>query len=51
MVDALLERRKAYGLERISLSGEPGVSSAPSDPVFFCRNVLPLLDREGRCDD
>jgi alkanesulfonate monooxygenase SsuD/methylene tetrahydromethanopterin reductase-like flavin-dependent oxidoreductase (luciferase family) len=45
MAEALLERREAYGLERISLSGEPGVRSAPADPVRFCREVLPLLDR------
>jgi hypothetical protein len=45
MAEALLERREAYGLERISLSGEAGVRSAPADPVRFCREVLPLLDR------
>jgi alkanesulfonate monooxygenase SsuD/methylene tetrahydromethanopterin reductase-like flavin-dependent oxidoreductase (luciferase family) len=47
MVDALLERRQAYGLERISLSAEGGIRSAPPDPLRFCREVLPLLDREG----
>jgi alkanesulfonate monooxygenase SsuD/methylene tetrahydromethanopterin reductase-like flavin-dependent oxidoreductase (luciferase family) len=47
MADALLERRQAYGLERISLSGEGGIRSAPADPVRFCREVLPLLDRQG----
>ena len=45
MAEALLERREAYGLERISLSGAPGIRSAPADPVRFCREVLPLLDR------
>jgi alkanesulfonate monooxygenase SsuD/methylene tetrahydromethanopterin reductase-like flavin-dependent oxidoreductase (luciferase family) len=35
MAEALLERRQAYGLERISLSGEPGIRSAPADPVRF----------------
>jgi alkanesulfonate monooxygenase SsuD/methylene tetrahydromethanopterin reductase-like flavin-dependent oxidoreductase (luciferase family) len=38
MAEALLERREAYGLERISLK-ENGV-----DPVWFCREVAPLLD-------
>ena len=47
MAEALLEREQAYGLERISLSGEPGIRSAPADPVRFCREVLPLLDRQG----
>jgi alkanesulfonate monooxygenase SsuD/methylene tetrahydromethanopterin reductase-like flavin-dependent oxidoreductase (luciferase family) len=47
MADALLERREAYGLERISLSAEGGIRSAPPDPLRFCREVLPLLDREG----
>jgi len=46
--DALLERREAYGLERISLSGEGGIAAAPPDPLRFCREVLPLLGREGR---
>jgi alkanesulfonate monooxygenase SsuD/methylene tetrahydromethanopterin reductase-like flavin-dependent oxidoreductase (luciferase family) len=47
MADALLERREAYGLERISLSAEGGIRSAQPDPLRFCREVLPLLDREG----
>jgi alkanesulfonate monooxygenase SsuD/methylene tetrahydromethanopterin reductase-like flavin-dependent oxidoreductase (luciferase family) len=47
MAEALLERREAYGLERISLSAEGGVRSAPPDPLRFCREVLPLLHREG----
>lgn len=47
IADALLERREAYGLERISLSAEGGIRSAPPDPLRFCREVLPLLDREG----
>jgi alkanesulfonate monooxygenase SsuD/methylene tetrahydromethanopterin reductase-like flavin-dependent oxidoreductase (luciferase family) len=47
MAEALLERREAYGLERISLSGEGGIRSAPADPIRFCREVLPLLDRQG----
>ena len=37
MAEALLERREAYGLDRISLK-EDG-----TDPVRFCREVLPLL--------
>ena len=37
MAEALLERREAYGLDRISLK-EDG-----TDPVRFCRAVLPLL--------
>jgi hypothetical protein len=47
MADALLERREAYGLERISVSGEGGIRSATPDPLRFCREVLPALDREG----
>ena len=47
MADALLERREAYGLERISVSGEGGIRSALPDPLRFCREVLPLLDRRG----
>jgi alkanesulfonate monooxygenase SsuD/methylene tetrahydromethanopterin reductase-like flavin-dependent oxidoreductase (luciferase family) len=47
MAEALLERRERYGLERISLSGEGGIRSAPADPLRFCREVLPLLDRAG----
>jgi hypothetical protein len=43
MVEALLERREAYGLDRISLSGMGGIDSAPPDPIRFCREVLPLL--------
>lgn len=38
MAEALLERREAYGLDRISL--KEGV-----DAVRFCREVLPLLGR------
>jgi alkanesulfonate monooxygenase SsuD/methylene tetrahydromethanopterin reductase-like flavin-dependent oxidoreductase (luciferase family) len=45
MAEALMERREAYGLGRISLTEEGGISSAPSDPLRFCREVLPLLDR------
>ena len=37
MAEALLERRETYGLDRISLK-EGG-----TDPVRFCREVLPLL--------
>jgi alkanesulfonate monooxygenase SsuD/methylene tetrahydromethanopterin reductase-like flavin-dependent oxidoreductase (luciferase family) len=44
MAEALAERREVYGLERISLSEEGGIASAPHDPVRFCREVLPLLD-------
>jgi alkanesulfonate monooxygenase SsuD/methylene tetrahydromethanopterin reductase-like flavin-dependent oxidoreductase (luciferase family) len=47
MAEALLERRAAYGLERISLSAEGGIDRAPADPLRFCREVLPLLDRQG----
>jgi hypothetical protein len=43
MAEALLERREAFGLERISLSGEGGIKAAPPDPLRFCREVLPLL--------
>jgi alkanesulfonate monooxygenase SsuD/methylene tetrahydromethanopterin reductase-like flavin-dependent oxidoreductase (luciferase family) len=43
MAEALAERREAYGLERISLSEEGGIASAPHDPLRFCREVLPLL--------
>jgi alkanesulfonate monooxygenase SsuD/methylene tetrahydromethanopterin reductase-like flavin-dependent oxidoreductase (luciferase family) len=43
MAEALAERREAYGLERISLSEEGGIAAAPSDPLRFCREVLPLL--------
>ena len=43
MAEALLERRAAYGLTRISLTEESGVPGATSDPLWFCRNVLPLL--------
>jgi alkanesulfonate monooxygenase SsuD/methylene tetrahydromethanopterin reductase-like flavin-dependent oxidoreductase (luciferase family) len=45
MAEALAERREAYGLERISLSEEGGIATAPSDPLRFCREVLPLLRR------
>ena len=44
MAEALLERRAAYGLTRISLTEESGVPGATSDPLWFCRNVLPLLE-------
>ena len=37
MAEALLERRETYGLDRISLKEEG------TDPVRFCREVLPLL--------
>jgi alkanesulfonate monooxygenase SsuD/methylene tetrahydromethanopterin reductase-like flavin-dependent oxidoreductase (luciferase family) len=43
MAEALAERREAYGLERISLSEEGGITAAPPDPLRFCREVLPLL--------
>jgi alkanesulfonate monooxygenase SsuD/methylene tetrahydromethanopterin reductase-like flavin-dependent oxidoreductase (luciferase family) len=43
MAEALLERREAYGLERISLTEHGGIRSAPADPLRFCREVLPLL--------
>jgi alkanesulfonate monooxygenase SsuD/methylene tetrahydromethanopterin reductase-like flavin-dependent oxidoreductase (luciferase family) len=43
MAEALQERRERYGLERIALTGEGGIRSAPPDPVRFCREVLPLL--------
>jgi alkanesulfonate monooxygenase SsuD/methylene tetrahydromethanopterin reductase-like flavin-dependent oxidoreductase (luciferase family) len=44
MAEALLERRERYGLERISLTEEGGIRSAPPDPLRFCREVLPLLN-------
>jgi hypothetical protein len=47
MADALLERREAYGLDRITVSAEGGIRSAPPDPLRFCREVLPVLDRKG----
>ena len=37
MAEALFERRETYGIHRISLK-EGG-----TDPVRFCREVLPLL--------
>ena len=43
MAEALTERREAYDLERISLSEEGGIAAAPSDPLRFCREALPLL--------
>jgi alkanesulfonate monooxygenase SsuD/methylene tetrahydromethanopterin reductase-like flavin-dependent oxidoreductase (luciferase family) len=43
MAEALAERRKAYGLKRISLSEEGRIASGPPDPLRFCREVLPLL--------
>ncbi len=43
MAEALCERRERYGLERIALTGEGGIRSAPADPLRFCREVLPLL--------
>lgn len=45
MAEALAERRETYGLERISLKEDGGVRTAPADPLRFCREVLPLLDR------
>jgi probable F420-dependent oxidoreductase len=39
MAEALLERREAYGLERISLKAD-GV-----DPAWFCREVVPRLTK------
>jgi alkanesulfonate monooxygenase SsuD/methylene tetrahydromethanopterin reductase-like flavin-dependent oxidoreductase (luciferase family) len=44
MAEALLERRERYGLERISLTEQEGIRSAPADPLRFCREVLPLLN-------
>jgi alkanesulfonate monooxygenase SsuD/methylene tetrahydromethanopterin reductase-like flavin-dependent oxidoreductase (luciferase family) len=43
MAEALHERRERYGLERIALTGEGGIRSAPPDPLRFCREVIPLL--------
>jgi alkanesulfonate monooxygenase SsuD/methylene tetrahydromethanopterin reductase-like flavin-dependent oxidoreductase (luciferase family) len=43
MAEALGERRERFGLERIALTGEAGIRSAPPDPLRFCREVLPLL--------
>jgi alkanesulfonate monooxygenase SsuD/methylene tetrahydromethanopterin reductase-like flavin-dependent oxidoreductase (luciferase family) len=43
MAEALAERREKYGLERISLTENDGIRSAPPDPLRFCREVLPLL--------
>ncbi len=45
MAEALVERQERYGLERISLTEEGGMRSAPADPLRFCREVLPLLNR------
>ena len=44
MAEALAERREAYGLRRISVSEESGITAAPPDPLRFCGEVLPLLD-------
>jgi alkanesulfonate monooxygenase SsuD/methylene tetrahydromethanopterin reductase-like flavin-dependent oxidoreductase (luciferase family) len=43
MAEALHERQERYGLERIALTGEGGIRTAPPDPLRFCREVLPLL--------
>ncbi len=43
MAEALAERRQAYGLNRITIMAEPGITSAPPDPLRFCREVVPLL--------
>jgi alkanesulfonate monooxygenase SsuD/methylene tetrahydromethanopterin reductase-like flavin-dependent oxidoreductase (luciferase family) len=43
MAEALAERHEAYGLDRICLLEEGGISRAPADPLRFCREVLPLL--------
>jgi alkanesulfonate monooxygenase SsuD/methylene tetrahydromethanopterin reductase-like flavin-dependent oxidoreductase (luciferase family) len=43
MAEALAERHEAYGLDRICLLDEGGISRAPADPLRFCREVLPLL--------
>jgi alkanesulfonate monooxygenase SsuD/methylene tetrahydromethanopterin reductase-like flavin-dependent oxidoreductase (luciferase family) len=43
MAEALQERHEQYGLERIALTGESGIRTAPPDPLRFCREVLPLL--------
>lgn len=43
MAETLCERSEQYGLERIALTEEGGIRSAPPDPLRFCREVLPLL--------
>lgn len=43
MAEALTQRHEAYGLDRICLLDEGGISRAPADPLRFCREVLPLL--------
>jgi alkanesulfonate monooxygenase SsuD/methylene tetrahydromethanopterin reductase-like flavin-dependent oxidoreductase (luciferase family) len=48
MAEALLERQEVYGLDRISLTEEGGIGSAPPDPLRFCREVLPLLPQPER---
>jgi len=42
MAEALAERRQAYGLSRITVMAESGIALAPSDPLRFCREVVPL---------
>ena len=43
VAETLLERREAYGLDRISLAENTDIPSAPHDPLRFCRTVIPLL--------
>jgi hypothetical protein len=43
MADALRERQLAYGLSRITIMAEPGITLAPPGPPRFCREVVPLL--------
>ena len=43
MADALRERQLAYGLSRITIMAEPGITLAPPGPLRFCREVVPLL--------
>ena len=43
MANALRERQERFGLQRITLLSEHGITAAPADPLRFCREVLPLL--------
>jgi alkanesulfonate monooxygenase SsuD/methylene tetrahydromethanopterin reductase-like flavin-dependent oxidoreductase (luciferase family) len=43
MAESLRERRARYGLDRVTLLSEPGMTLAPPDPLRFCREVLPLI--------
>jgi alkanesulfonate monooxygenase SsuD/methylene tetrahydromethanopterin reductase-like flavin-dependent oxidoreductase (luciferase family) len=45
IADALIERQEVFGLSQISLSGGSDMASAPADPLRFCREVVPLLNR------